>query len=176
MTKLRMQSRAISDAPSASSSRQAAECVCNQWSSAVAHHQRRRRDRLLSAYAISGHQQWRTISVVVETGCIWRVSMRRTPSAVTNGTQIKRPYSSYSLGDAIVQVDESQWQSEENRRPSEGNQTPSEAIGGQSDATDAIRRTQRPSEAIGGHHRSSGRSKLTRRPMLPHSQVRLGAR
>ena len=102
--------------------------------------------------------------------------MRRTPSAVTNGMQIKRPYSSYSLGDAIVQVDESQWQSEANRRPSEGNQTSSEAIGGQSDATDAIRHTQRPSEAIGGHHRSSGRSKLRRRPMLPHSQVRLGAR
>ena len=84
--------------------------------------------------------------------------MRRTPSAVTNGTQIKRPYSSYSLGDAIVQVDESQWQSEANRRPSEGNQTSSEAIGGQSDVIGghrwAIRRNRRNqthSEAIGGH-------------------------
>ena len=77
--------------------------------------------------------------------------MRRTPSAVTNGTQIKRPYSSYSLGDAIVQVDESQWQSEANRRPSEGNQTSSEAIGGQSDATDALRGHRWPSVAITVH-------------------------
>ena len=70
--------------------------------------------------------------------------MRRTPSAVTNGTQIKRPYSSYSLGDAIVQVDESQWQSEANRRPSEGNQT-------QQTQSDALRGHRRPSVAITVH-------------------------
>jgi hypothetical protein len=179
---------------------------------------------IISSGAISDHQQWRTISVVVETGCICRVSIRSTPSAVTNGTQIKRPYNSYSLVGAKVRVNESQWPSEASRRPPEGNQTQSDAIrrhrrairrnqtqsdaiGGQSDAirrnqtpsegnqtqSDAIRRHQTPSdairrhrrairrnqtqsEAIGGLHRSSGRCKLTRRPMLPHSQVRLGAR
>ena len=120
---------------------------------------------IISSGAISDHQQWRTISVVVETGCICRVSIRSTPSAVTNGTQIKRPYNSYSLVGAKVRVSESQWQSEASRRPPEGNQTQSDAIGGQSDAirrnqtpSDAIRRHQTPSEgnqtqsdAIGGH-------------------------
>jgi hypothetical protein len=106
---------------------------------------------IISSGAISDHQQWRTISVVVETGCICRVSIRSTPSAVTNGTQIKRPYNSYSLVGAKVRVNKSQWPSEASRRPPEaigGNQTQSDATEAQSDA---IRRQRRPSVAFTDH-------------------------
>ena len=86
--------------------------------------------------------------------------MRRTPSAVTNGTQIKRPYSSYSLGDACHST---------GRRESVAIGGKSEAIGGQSDVIGghrrAIRRHRRPSvgnqtqqtqsDALRGHRRPS---------------------
>ena len=101
----------------------------------------------MQASAISDHQQWRTISVVVETGCICRVSIRSTPSAVTNGTQIKRPYNSYSLVGAKVRVSESQWQSEASRRPPEGNQTQSDAIRRNQTQSEG---NQTQSDAIGG--------------------------
>ena len=134
---------------------------------------------IISSGAISDHQQWRTISVVVETGCICRVSIRSTPSAVTNGTQIKRPYNSYNLVGAKIrvsghrrasEVNESQWPSEASRRPPEGNQTQSDAIRRHRRAirrnqtpSDAIRRHQTPSDAIRRHQTQSDSHRRTAR-------------